>query len=121
MQTVSIRRVPSSRATIAAGTRPPRVMQTMAWNGPASARRQASARESRWNWSQETGKAFCAWGSDISKPFVSQCRQHLFHLLHGRSDFLRIAATDDNLVLEFSVGVARVRAHRQSRMRFRDV
>src|SRR5215831_18194071 len=52
-------RMPSSRATIAAGTIPPRVMQTIAWKGPASASRHASARASRWNWSQETGKCFC--------------------------------------------------------------
>ena len=48
----------SSRAMIAAGTSPPRVIATMASNGPEEARRQASARASRWNWSQETGKAF---------------------------------------------------------------
>src|SRR5262245_21880880 len=59
MQTVSITRMPSSRATIAAGTSPPRVMQTIAVNGPASASRHASARASRWNWSQETGNCFC--------------------------------------------------------------
>src|SRR5882757_305369 len=59
MHTVSITQMPSSRATIAAGTSPPRVMQTIAWNGPASASRQASARASRWNWSQETGNCFC--------------------------------------------------------------
>src|SRR5262245_21081537 len=51
--------MPSSRATIAAGTSPPRVMQTIASKGPASASRHASARASRWNWSQETGKCFC--------------------------------------------------------------
>src|SRR5262249_4450561 len=49
----------SSRAKIAAGTSPPRVMQTIASKGPASASRHASARASRWNWSQETGKCFC--------------------------------------------------------------
>src|SRR5438874_11547971 len=54
--------MPSSRATMAAGTRPPRVTHTIAWNGPAPASRQASARASRWNWSQETGKAFCGCG-----------------------------------------------------------
>src|SRR5882672_4692065 len=59
MQTVSITRMPSSRATIAAGTSPPRVTQTIALKGPASASRQASARASRWNWSQETGNCFC--------------------------------------------------------------
>src|SRR5207237_437992 len=47
------------RATIAAGTNPPRVMQTTAWKGPASASRHARARASRWNWSQETGNCFC--------------------------------------------------------------
>src|SRR5262245_28131965 len=50
-------RIPSSRATIAAGTRPPRVMHTIAANGPAPLSRQASARESRWNWSHDTGNA----------------------------------------------------------------
>src|SRR5258705_9401156 len=59
MHTGSIPRMRSSRATIAAGTSPPRVMVTIAWNGPASASRQASARASRWNWSQETGNCFC--------------------------------------------------------------
>ena len=36
MQTVSIRRMSSSRETMAAGTKPPRVMPTMAVNGPRS-------------------------------------------------------------------------------------
>src|SRR5262245_57798713 len=58
--------MPSSRATIAAGTRPPRVTQTIAWNGPAPASRHASARASRWNWSHETGKAFCGCGCGCS-------------------------------------------------------
>src|ERR1700680_3915369 len=58
MHTVSISLMPSSRATMAAGTRPPRVMLTIASNGPAPLSRQASARESRWNWSHDTGKIF---------------------------------------------------------------
>src|SRR5215472_18423313 len=58
--------MPSSRATIAAGTRPPRVTQTIAWNGPAPSSRHASARASRWNWSHETGKAFCGCGCGCS-------------------------------------------------------
>ena len=63
MQTVSISRTPSSREMMAAGTRPPRVMQTIARHSPLTpASRQASARASRWNWSHETGKAFS--GSD---------------------------------------------------------
>src|SRR6185437_1488437 len=63
--------MPSSRATIAAGTRPPRVMQTIASNGPKPLNRQASARESRWNWSQETGKIFagCLAASPASTVF----------------------------------------------------
>src|SRR6478736_1184186 len=74
MHTLSMRRTSSSRATIAAGTSPPRVMQTIAWNGPAAASRQAKARASRWNWSQETGKALgeegdigllAGWGLDL--------------------------------------------------------
>ena len=47
MQTVSISRMPSSRATIAAGTSPPRVIATIEWNGPSLVSRHASARESR--------------------------------------------------------------------------
>jgi hypothetical protein len=47
MQTVSMTRVPSSRATIAAGTSPPRVTVTIASNGPTPLSRQASARASR--------------------------------------------------------------------------
>ena len=47
MQTVSITLTSSSRATIAAGTRPPRVMATSASNGPEAASRQASALASR--------------------------------------------------------------------------
>ena len=49
---------------IAAGTSPPRVMQTIARHWPLTpASRQASARASRWNWSHDTGKAFS--GRDI--------------------------------------------------------
>src|SRR5262249_40504566 len=60
-------RMPSSRATMAAGTSPPRVMQTMAENGPDSLSRQASARESRWNWSHDTGNIFAGeTGSSIA-------------------------------------------------------
>src|ERR1700733_13976085 len=57
MLTVSITLTSSSRATIAAGTRPPRGMAPMALNGPDEASRQANARASLWNWSHETGKA----------------------------------------------------------------
>src|SRR5580704_14022128 len=60
--------MPSSRATIAAGTRPPRVMQTTASNGPTAASRQASALASRWNASHETGKAFSGSGCGIRIP-----------------------------------------------------
>src|SRR5204863_1927205 len=57
---VSMTRSPSSRATIAAGTSPPRVMATTAWNGPSSLSRQVSARQSLWNWSHDTGNGFPA-------------------------------------------------------------
>src|SRR5262249_14684094 len=67
--TVSMRRRLSSRATIAAGTSPPRVMHTIAWNGPTSPSRHASARASRWNASQETGNAFLGCGCGMEKPF----------------------------------------------------
>src|ERR1700730_3187775 len=66
MQTVSITRTPSSRATIAAGTSPPRVIAITAWNGPTSFSRQVSARQSRWNWSHETGKALPARSAALS-------------------------------------------------------
>ena len=62
MQTVSIRRMSSSRAMIAAGTRPPRVMATMPFHwpptGPCPIRRQASALAVRCSSSQLTGKVF---------------------------------------------------------------
>src|SRR6185312_2083231 len=60
MQTVSTSRMSSSRATSAAGTRPPRVTAMMPRNGPCAARRQASARASRSISSQLTGKFFLA-------------------------------------------------------------
>src|SRR5712691_11382327 len=76
--------MPSSRATIAAGTRPPRVTQTTAWNGPAPASRQASARASRWNWSHDTGNAFCGWVSGCCSGCAMNFlgRTHLAHIEH---------------------------------------
>src|SRR3981081_1664376 len=65
---VSITRTPSSRAPIPARTPPPRAIATIAWNGPAAASRQASARASRWNSSQETGKAFSGMFGAILYP-----------------------------------------------------
>src|SRR6185369_9335324 len=59
MQRVSMMRMSSSRATTAAGTRPPRVTATMPLKGPASTSRQASALALRWSSSQVTGKFFC--------------------------------------------------------------
>ena len=63
VQTWAIRRIAGSRAMMAAGTKPPRVIATMPRQGPGSTSRQASARESRCNWSQETGKVFCLCGA----------------------------------------------------------
>jgi phenylalanyl-tRNA synthetase beta chain len=73
MHTVSITRVPSSRATIAAGTMPPRVMQITASKGPEDASRHASARASRWNWSHDTGKTFGGGGAELvlTNPIAS--------------------------------------------------
>jgi hypothetical protein len=48
-------------------------MATMASNGPASCNRQASARESRWNWSQETGKIFSGRGGLSGCGFGMDC------------------------------------------------
>src|SRR5262249_58216183 len=86
--------MPSSRATIAAGTRPPRVTQTIAWNGPAPASRHASARASRWNWSHETGKAFCGcacgWSSGCAIVFPDRkgwgVLAHVEHKIEPRDE-----------------------------------
>src|SRR5580692_11056774 len=99
--------MPSSRATIAAGTRPPRVMLTIASNGPAPLSRQARARESRWNWSHETGKIFSGLGGGefgccgsamamatlalAGRKLRSHPRQHRLDRRHGGGDFLPIA------------------------------
>src|SRR5216683_3104367 len=76
-------RMLSSRATIAAGTRPPRVTATIASNGPAPLSRQASARESRWNSSHETGNGFCGCrgcpsccGSGMTLPWPGPRGEH---------------------------------------------
>src|SRR5689334_20615226 len=67
--------MPSSRATIAAGTRPPRVIATTALKGPVPLKRQARARASRWNWSHDTGKLFCHFSSICAPPkFPRLCR-----------------------------------------------
>src|SRR5215471_10063739 len=76
--------MPSSRATIAAGTRPPRVTQTIAWNGPAPASRHTSARASRWNWSHETGKAFCGCCSGCAMTFGPPPLPHVEHEIEPR-------------------------------------
>src|SRR5262245_52263434 len=73
---VSIILTLSSRATMAAGTRPPRLKQTIASHGPASCRRQARARESRWNWSHETGKIFSGRGGFFSATELTICGPH---------------------------------------------
>src|SRR4030081_448877 len=101
-----IRRL-SSRATIAAGTRPPRVMQTIAWNGPASTSRQASARASRWNASQETGNAFsgsgCGMGSlsaRLARPGserLSPLGEHGLDRGLGGGELRRIARAHDDV------------------------
>src|SRR5438477_10432973 len=57
MHSVSISRSSSSRATTAAGTRPPRVIATMPFHGPLLAGRQASALAWRCSSSHDTGKA----------------------------------------------------------------
>src|SRR5215210_6696360 len=74
----------SSRDTTAAATRPPRVMQTMASNGPASFSRQASARESRWNWSHDTGKNFS--GTACSGPLMATPSQQIEHEIEARHE-----------------------------------
>ena len=75
METVSITLMPSSRAMIADGTTPPRVMHTIAYHWPFEpASRHASARASRWNWSQETGKAFS--GRDMQALLDGECSRN---------------------------------------------
>src|SRR5437588_5134211 len=99
-----IRRL-SSRATIAAGTRPPRVMQTIASNGPTSASRQASARASRWNASQDTGNAFSGSGCGMKPPRrlagsserLSHLGQHDLDRGFGGGELRRIARAHDDV------------------------
>src|SRR5580704_13212901 len=103
--------MPSSRATTAAETRPPRVTQTIASNGPAPLSRHANARESRWNWSHDTGNILsglrggldCCGSVNFSSvmAMVSSSlaglklgphpRQHRFDRAFGGSELLRIA------------------------------
>src|SRR5215213_3838444 len=123
-------RVPSSRATMAAGTSPPRVMQTMASNGPSPARRQASARASRWNWSHETGNAFC-WG-DAMRTLRAKKRSdgnalglergdEIAHRARGSIDGAAILAAHDDLVGEAAGAEGRIGADRDLRMRLGDL
>src|SRR3954447_16780052 len=101
-------RLPSSRATIAAGTSPPRVMQTIASKGPAPASRQASARASRWNCSQETGKAF--WGAALAAgagerasgkgALAGEALEDLVDGVERRRHRLRVLAAHHDRVLE---------------------
>src|SRR5215210_4990640 len=100
-----MRRVPSSRATIAAGTSPPRVMHTIASKGPAPASRQASARASRWNWSQETGKAFCVGAFMAARAsgghaVGAQAREEGLDAPHRVGDALGVLAAHYDRVLE---------------------
>src|SRR5579859_2729352 len=79
----------SSRATMAAGTRPPRVIATIALNGPSPFRRQASARESRWNWSHDTGNIFSGGGGSAAfllmlSPDPAVSPQRLRHFVGRR-------------------------------------
>src|SRR6202035_669470 len=111
MQTVSMTRTPSSRATIAAGTSPPRVIAITAWNGPTSFNRQVSARQSLWNWSHETGKALparsCALSSGCSAIFILlkflgsagdvHSRQHFLYRIHRGVEFFRVARADHEI------------------------
>src|SRR3954467_10815655 len=97
--------MPGSRATMAAGTRPPLVTHTMASNGPAPASRQASARASRWNWSQDTGKAFCVGALMIAsrsrpRPLGAQPPEEGLDRAHGARDRGGALAAHDDLVLE---------------------
>src|SRR6056300_541945 len=67
-------RISNSRATIAAGTNPPRVTATSPSNGPSSKSRQASALEVRCNSSHDTGKALSVWSlmrHVLNLPYVA--------------------------------------------------
>src|SRR5215213_244640 len=104
-----------------AGTSPPRVMQTIASNGPAPARRQASARASRWNWSQETGKAFCVGALMIAsrsrrRPLGAQPLEEVLDRAHGARDRGGVLAAHDDLVLEAGRREGRVGADRDAVM-----
>src|SRR3954451_24833691 len=125
-----IRRLPSSRATIAAGTSPPRVMQTIASNGPAPASRQASARASRWNWSKETGNALCEPAlvlGDALTPasgkgaLAFQLLENAVHGLDGCGHGVRILAAHYDRVLEPGGREGGVGADADARMEFCDL
>src|SRR5262245_32147801 len=89
---------------MAAGTNPPRVMQTMASKGPLSARRQANARASRWNWSQETGKDLRDVGWTMLDPNLAQV---LAPRMNGSETWTSI------IVLQVRIDVGRAHGHPQ--------
>src|SRR3954463_8339323 len=100
-------------------------MQTIASNGPAPASRQASARASRWNWSQETGKAFCVGAVMIAsrsrwRPLGAQPRQEVLDRAHRARDRGGVLAAHDDLVLEARRREGRVGADGDPVMRLGD-
>ena len=85
MLIVSTVRISSSRATIIAGAMPPRVMATTAFqppsfSGPLPSSRQASARLSRWIWSQPLA---CM---RAIRPEIAACNAGSLNYLKVRSD-----------------------------------
>src|SRR5947209_8301620 len=105
-------------------------MQTIASNGPAPARRQASARASRWNWSQETGNAFCepalACGEALTPAsgkgaLAFQLLEKAVDSLDGCGHGLRILAAHHDRVLETRGREGRVGADRDAGVGFRDL
>src|SRR3954447_3198136 len=96
-------------------------MQTIASNAPARASRHASARASRWNWSQETGKAFCVGALMIAsrsrrRPLGAQARQEVLDRAHGAGDRDGVLAAHDDLILEAGRREGRVGADRDAVM-----
>src|SRR3569623_856971 len=112
----------SSRATIAAGTRPPRVMATQASKGPSAVRRQASARLSRWNWSQLTGKllvrgsfTLASWHSigigGWQAGLLMFGGHHVIDRLRGGAQAEFVGRTQHELGHHRTVAHARIAAH----------
>src|SRR5262245_17293129 len=71
-------------------------MHTIASNGPLSASRQARARASRWNWSQETGKDLREPGWAMVHPDAKSCCSRRLDSLFRPNQCARGSETGDS-------------------------